>query len=98
MKARDSLQLVRRALWIVSVVPLLIGACVEQDLAATSAREAEVTAAQACWSTCDCSHGEVCNEGQCQLDFGPYPECYEGCSARDCGFGQVCSDNVCVGR
>ncbi|GAB4509411.1 MAG: hypothetical protein Tsb0020_25940 [Haliangiales bacterium] len=46
-----------------------------------------------CFSDCDCPPSDVCQSGQCTLDFGPHPQCR--CN-NHCATGLFCSNGFCV--
>lgn len=47
-----------------------------------------------CTNACDCGPGDVCNTstGNCEIDFGPFPECKASCH---CGWGEQCINGSC---
>lgn len=47
-----------------------------------------------CTTDCECSPGTNCQNGVCEADFSPLPQC--SCTIRDCADGQTCSGGFCT--
>ena len=81
--------------------PLLPCYCAARDCAAGQVCDLSSSVGggfctSSCTDDCDCEYGNVCSNGHCEADFGPFPPCY--CAARDCtGLRQnTCQNGFCA--